>query len=96
MVRKHLDPPVRPYLTLEQITLREVMDWLREMRDAKTLSPQTQRHCLATLSRFWGWCVLWDHTDAAEPVPLGPDGDQAGRRSREAGDVRRTRASSRS
>ena len=71
MVRKHLIPRFGD-LTLEQITLREVMDWLREMRDAKTLSPQTQRHCLATLSRFWGWCVLWNHTTLPNPCRSVP------------------------
>ena len=71
MVRKHLIPRFGR-MTLEQITLREVMDWLREMRDAKTLSPQTQRHCLATLSRFWGWCVLWNHTTLPNPCRSVP------------------------
>ena len=43
-------------MTLEQITLPVVMTWIDELGESG-LSPQTQRHALNTLSRFFSWCI---------------------------------------
>jgi integrase len=43
-------------MKLEEITLPAVMNWIDELA-ASDLSPQSQRHALGTLSRFFSWCV---------------------------------------
>ncbi|HZL18146.1 MAG TPA: tyrosine-type recombinase/integrase [Polyangia bacterium] len=55
MVTKHLIPPFG-HLPIDQITLPVVMAWIDELADSD-LSPQTQRHALGTLSRFFSWAI---------------------------------------
>ena len=43
-------------MELEAITLPAVMNWIDELA-ASELSPQSQRHALGTLSRFFSWCI---------------------------------------
>lgn len=71
MVRKHLIPRFGR-MPLEAITVHTVMEWLADLRDEGTLSAQSQRHAMATLSRFWGWCLLWRHTALPNPVKSVP------------------------
>jgi integrase len=55
MVTRHLIPPFG-HLPIDHITLPVVMAWLDELA-ASDLSPQTQRHALGTLSRFFSWAI---------------------------------------
>jgi integrase len=71
MVRKHLVPRFGR-TALEKITVKTVLDWLADMRKEATLSGQSQRHALATLSRFWGWCIEEQHTALPNPVKSIP------------------------
>jgi hypothetical protein len=41
---------------IEQITLPVVMNWIDRLA-ASDLSPQSQRHVLSLLSRFFSWCI---------------------------------------
>jgi len=65
VVRKYLMPRFG-HLPLESITVGEVKAWVREMKTGP-LAPQTQKHLLGTLSRFWNWCLEEDHTTAPNP-----------------------------
>jgi len=71
VVRRHLIP-VFGDLALEAITVRKVIDWMDEMRDAAKLSPQSQRHAFATLSRFWGWAIMKGFTSSPNPCRSVP------------------------
>ncbi|HTB59099.1 MAG TPA: tyrosine-type recombinase/integrase [Polyangia bacterium] len=71
MVTRHLIPRFGTYV-LDEITVHQVMDWLADLKKEGTLSGQSQRHAMATLSRFWGWCLLWKHTDKPNPVKSVP------------------------
>jgi hypothetical protein len=54
-IANHLEPKFKA-MTLDALTLPVVMGWIDEL--AKTdLSPQTQRHLLNPLSRFFSWCI---------------------------------------
>ena len=54
-VNNHLKPKFES-MTLEAVTLPVVMGWVDEL--ARTaLAPQTQRHLLGLLSRFFSWCI---------------------------------------
>jgi len=55
MVTRHLIPPFGD-LPIDHITLPVVMSWIDELA-ASDLSPQTQRHALGTLSRFFSWAI---------------------------------------
>jgi integrase len=55
MVTKHLVPPFGD-MPVDHITLPVVMGWVDELA-ASDLSPQTQRHALGTLSRFFSWAI---------------------------------------
>lgn len=66
VVRKHLIPRFG-HLSLEKITLAEVRDWAKDMREGP-LAAQTQKHLLGTLSRFWSWCIEEEQTSALNPV----------------------------
>ncbi len=69
IVRKHLVPRFGR-LTIEEVTVAEVKGWLRDLA-ASTLSPQTQRHALSTLSRFFGWLIEEERTNL-NPVKMIP------------------------
>jgi hypothetical protein len=69
MVTKHLMPPFGD-LPIDQITLPVVMSWLDELA-ASDLSPQTQRHALGTLSRFFSWAIERGQA-ALNPVKMVP------------------------
>jgi integrase-like protein len=55
MATKHLIPPFG-HMPIDHITLPVVMAWIDELA-ASDLSPQTQRHALGTLSRFFSWAI---------------------------------------
>jgi integrase len=43
-------------IKVEQVTLPVVMTWIDQL-SASELSPQSQRHVLGLLSRFFSWCI---------------------------------------
>ena len=59
-------------MKLEQITLPVVMTWIDEL-SASELSPQSQRHLLGLLSRFFSWCIERGLA-SANPVRMVPVG----------------------
>lgn len=56
IVNRHLVPQFGELLPTE-ITRKVVREWLTKMKDEAKLSTQTQRHCLTTLSRWFGWML---------------------------------------
>jgi len=54
IVMKHLIPRFGQ-MAPKEITKTVIVGWLDEMKEAKGLSSQTQRHLLSTLSRFFEW-----------------------------------------
>jgi integrase len=69
LVRKHLVPRFGR-LSIEEITVAVIKEWLRDLA-ASSLSPQTQRHALGTLSRFFGWLIEEERT-TLNPVKMIP------------------------
>jgi integrase len=59
-------------MTIEQITLPVVMTWIDKLAGSD-LSPQSQRHALGTLSRFFSWCIERGLA-AMNPVRMVPIG----------------------
>jgi integrase len=55
MVTRHLMPPFEN-MPIDRITLPVVMDWIDALA-ISGLSPQTQRHAIGTLSRFFSWAI---------------------------------------
>ncbi len=73
IIRLHLIPRFGR-MTLGEITVKEVITWLDDMKNEKKHSGQTQAHALKTLSRFWGWSIIRGHTAAANPCKSVPEG----------------------
>jgi integrase len=57
---------------VEQITLPAVMSWIDQLA-ASELSPQSQRHLLGLLSRFFSWCIERGMA-SSNPVRMVPVG----------------------
>jgi integrase len=68
-INRHLLPRFGHH-SIQEITLPVVMAWLRELAETD-LSPQTQRHLLNTLSRFFSWCIGEQLADS-NPVKMIP------------------------
>lgn len=51
----HLLPVFRS-VKVQTLTKARIIEWLDTMKEAKTISSATQRHCLNLLSRFLSWC----------------------------------------
>ena len=69
MVRNHVRPRFDK-LSTDQITLPLVITWIDELA-ISDLSPQTQRHALSTLSRFFSWAIERSHA-TSNPVKMVP------------------------
>jgi integrase len=70
-IKNHLQPKFKA-MTLEAVTLPVVMKWVDVL--AKTdLSPQSQRHMLNLLSRFFSWCIERGLA-TVNPVKMVPQG----------------------
>jgi integrase len=70
-ITRHLDPEFGK-IKVEQITLPVVMTWIDKLADSD-LSPQSQRHALGLLSRFFSWCIERGLA-SANPVRMVPIG----------------------
>src|SRR5215831_6073671 len=82
MVKHHLVPPFGKML-LDEITLPVIMDWIDELA-AGDLAPQTQRHAIATLSRFYSWAIERGLA-TINPVKMVPPSKRPVRESKTAG-----------
>jgi integrase len=81
MVNNRLRPRFEK-LAMEQITLPVVMTWTDELA-ASDLSPQTQRHALSALSRFFSWAIERGQA-TINPVKMVPSSKRPVRRSKTA------------
>ena len=59
-------------MPLTAISLPVVMDWIDALKKTE-LAPQTQRHALNLLSRFFSWCIERGLADV-NPVKMVPQG----------------------
>jgi hypothetical protein len=69
MVKNHLRPRFAKML-VEQVTLPVVIQWIDDLA-ASDRSPQTQRHAISTLSRFFSWAIERGHA-SINPVKMVP------------------------
>ncbi|MFL5305533.1 MAG: hypothetical protein ACJ8F1_09975, partial [Polyangia bacterium] len=61
-------------MTVDQITVRVVLTWLKELADHPSkMAPQTQRHRFTLLSRFFGWAIENELTET-NPCLMVPRG----------------------
>ena len=70
-IRNHLQPKLKA-MTIDAVTLPVVMKWVDELANTD-LSPQSQRHMLNLLSRFFSWCIERGMA-TVNPVKMVPQG----------------------
>jgi hypothetical protein len=70
-VTRHLVPEFEK-LKVDELTLPVVMTWVERLAGSQ-LSPQSQRHLLGLLSRFFSWCIERGlaTTNPVRMVPIG-------------------------
>ena len=71
--QKHLLPVWEQVPMDKAQQLPAVMEWLDEMKRARTLSPQSMRHNLNLLSRFFAWAIERGHAsmNPVRQIPFG-------------------------
>jgi integrase len=70
-IDRHLIPKFKT-ATLDEITLPAVIKWIRDLKKGD-LSPQTQRHLVNLLSRFFSWAI-GGGLATVNPVKMVPQG----------------------